>query len=227
METATPFFRRPLVAFALGIGLPAFCVLNAIANGFSSGLPVPGGLVIASYGVMGLSVLALCGWLAFGRYPSVACGVLRAGFAFALLLGIAILPLSLIFLLAVIGILGFAPFLTAATFWSCAKGARAVAGPQFKARRAWLAFVLVFALPIAAQAFVSIVSARAIQQLVDGPSEEANLVLSRLGPLFRTDELVYAYLSARRFSETEERLAGTYRALTGRDVVLRVQALAD
>ena len=227
---AAAFFRHPAAAVVLGIVLPLMCLaFDPVVFRAGFGEPILGAYKIAGYALMALSILALAAWLSMRRLPSIFCGFLLAGCVFALVLGIVMLPTTLPGLLFVIGILGFAPFLTAATFWYCAMDARDAAGDRFEPGLAACAFLILVALPICAQAQVSHVTEHSVEMLIDGQdqsAERATRRLEMLGPLFDADVLVW------RYDETDseparERLASAYTRLTGGDIQDRLRILLD
>jgi len=116
---------RGQVAFdvALGIIMPILCLIfdpmvfrnqAALDHGFHKPFEVFGDTSIA------LGIVALSLWLLLSRYLNRAsaflAGIFFYGAFFALLLGILILPLSVIGLLGLIGVLGFTPFFTSFVF---------------------------------------------------------------------------------------------------------------
>ena len=74
-------------------------------------------LGVFAYLAIGSGVVLLLGWLAvyrdLARWSGLLAGLFQAGFVFALVLGLVMLPLSVPGLIVVIGALGFLPFLTA------------------------------------------------------------------------------------------------------------------
>ncbi|MBV9927654.1 MAG: hypothetical protein JOZ96_21730 [Acidobacteria bacterium] len=108
--------RRFDVTF--GVILPVLCfVFDPFV--FSGRGEYGGGLYpqcqLYVYTLSALEMVALCAWLLFaaGRRPAALAGVLFAGALFSFVVGLAILPFSLLGLLFIIGVLGFVPFLTA------------------------------------------------------------------------------------------------------------------
>lgn len=227
---AATIFRNPFVAVAVGIVLPLLCLAyDPIVFRASFGKPILGSFIISGYGFIALSALALGAWLPLRRFPSIFCGFLFAGCLFALAVGIVLLPISVIGLLIVIGILGFSPFLTAATFWHCAKHARELAGNKFQPGLAALAFAVLVALPISAQAFAFHIRDQSLAVLVDGTDETSQRAVRRLkmlGPIFDADTLVSRYVETDS-QPARERIASAYHELTGRDVEDRLERLLD
>lgn len=227
---AASFFCNPVVAVAVGIILPSICVVfDPIVFRTSVGDPILGSYRIVGYGFITLSMLALGVWLLFRRFPSLFCGFLAAGCLFALVLGIVLLPISVIGLFAIIGILGFSPFLTAATFWYCAKHARQLAGSRFNPALAILAFALLIALPLTTQAGVSRIVNQSLTLLVEDPdasTDQAVRRLQMLGPLLDPDILVWRYEETRS-EAARERIARAYHQLTGGDIKVRLRRLLD
>ena len=110
----TPAQRKFDVAF--GVAMPLVCfVCDPIV--FKGGVVDDRGLYqqhqLYAYTISALEMVALCAWLSWaGRRPAALAGMLFAGAVFALLVGLSILPYSLLGLPFIVGVLGFVPFLT-------------------------------------------------------------------------------------------------------------------
>lgn len=229
---ATRFFRNSGVATAFGIILPLMCIrydpIVFSANFFPTG-PILGSYKIVGYGSIGLSMIALTFWLPLRRFPSVFCGFLAAGCLFASVLGIVLLPISLLGLMLIIGILGFLPFITATTFWHCAAHARELAGNQFKPALAVAAFLLFLAIPLTTQACVWHITEQSLTILVHGPEKSTEQAVSRLkmlGRLIDSDLLVTRY-GETRSENGRKRIANAYTELTDGDIEDRLERLLD
>jgi hypothetical protein len=127
---ARPFWQRQFgpepsrwqVAFdlAAGILLPLVCLAAdpIVFRGDSFMPPLLGHRALLCYAAIGTSLLALALWLLCRRPAALLAGFLLAGALFALLLGVFLLPFSMIGLFANgLGALGLSPFLTAFVFW--------------------------------------------------------------------------------------------------------------
>ena len=223
-------FRHPIVAILLGIVVPLLCLwIDPIIFDASIGQPpLAGSYTHVCLGYMSLAMFSLAAWLISHRLPSVFTGLLFGGWAFSLLLGLALLPLSIIGLLLLIGILGLSPFLTAATFWHCAKQAREVAGARFNRVVAVFALLLYVTVPPVADAGIRRLTTSWIVEITTGSDQSAAQATGRLkllGPLFDTDVLVQEFNGA--FSTpARERLAKVYLDLTG-DTIEKRRAVLD
>lgn len=141
-----------------GIVMPAVCFyFDPIV--FRSGFEYGGGLYPRwqpyAYTISALEMLALGAYLFAARRgescPAALVGMLTAGGAFALVVGLSILPYSvvgLIFLL--VGALGFVPFVTAFVFLRNAWRASAPLGRADEPAKAAAAFALGFVLALTA-----------------------------------------------------------------------------
>ena len=227
---AATLFRNPVTAVALGIVLPLICIaFDPIVFRTTFGQPILGSYKVSGYGFMALSMLVLAAWLSVRRLPSLFCGFLFGGCVFAVVLGVALLPMSVIGLFAIIGILGFSPFLTAATFWYSAKNARDVAGDRFKPALAAFAFFIFIALPIGTQAYALHTTEQAIDMLVVGSEQSAERAirhLEMLGLALDADVLVWRY-DQTDSEMARDRLASAYTELTGNNIQERLDRLLD
>jgi hypothetical protein len=155
-EQATPKQRRFDVAF--GFVLPALCFVFdplVFREWFSD---EPGFLLgrwqFYAYTVSALEMVALAAWLSGaggrGRPPAALGGVLLAGGVFSLVVGVLILPFSLVgILFFFVGVLGFTPLLTAVVYlrngWRAANPGRSGDDMSWRDAAAF-AFGFVFAL---------------------------------------------------------------------------------
>ena len=214
-------FRDPIFAVLLGIVLPILCLFfDPIIFRTDFDQPMLGECRALAYDYVFVSMLSLAVWIFTRRFPTVLCGVLYGGFACATLLGVVILPVSVIGLLFIIGIFGFSPFLTAAVFWSCARQAREVAGSHFKPALAVTALGLFFLLPLATRASLTHYTQASLTKLVEGSDETAAQTtrqLKLLWPLIDSDILVQRYVQTDSVA-SRLRIAQAYRELTGNDL---------
>ncbi|MET0646919.1 MAG: hypothetical protein ABW208_09890 [Pyrinomonadaceae bacterium] len=243
-DAPTPTQRRFDVLF--GVVMPVLCFyFDPIV--FKGGLVDGGGLYrphqLYAYTISAVEMVALCTLLfATGRArsrPAALAGMLLAGAAFSLAVGLAILPFSvigLVFFLA--GLLGFVPFLTAFVYlrngWRAA-GAAGRAGVGSPAR-VGLALVCGFVFALGAPAFVqmsvksevaaALADARAGRELSQGRLRTVRMATVATGPA-AYDELVWEY-HEERHAERRGRLAKAYAEITvGGDIEQRLQLLLD
>ncbi|MDB5338895.1 MAG: hypothetical protein JWN70_4514 [Planctomycetaceae bacterium] len=252
-------FREPFIAVLLGIILPLAC-LACDPIIFSRGVtqPILGPYRMLCYKYIAISMLSLIAWLISRQWPSLFTGLLLGGCVFAMLLGMVILPISFVGLMVFIGIFGFSPFLTAATFWHCAMHARERAGSGFRRGVAVTAFSLFLAVPPSTQAAVCYLTDNLLTEMTTGSDQTAEQAIGRLKllePLLDTDQLVWQYrrtesvLAREQLAQAHrlqllgplldkdqllwgqrrtgsvlarERLAHAYKALTGKNIELRM-----
>jgi hypothetical protein len=184
-----------------------------------------------AYSASALEMATLACWLfVIRRYPAwsrPAGGVMAAGALFALAVGVAILPLSVIGLLFVgVGALGFIPFLTALVYFRNARRALRLnrAGePVRGGATAAFAFGVALALcmPAAAQRCARLVVRRASAEAVAG---------GELSPGRQRVVRALAFLSGETFDDLvaehnwetdagrKSQLAEAYWEVTGRDI---------
>lgn len=138
-----------------GIALPLFClVLDPVI--FQGGAPVDpllGDYALFAYLVVFTEIVLLALALHVGLQFSanagaVVGGALIAGAAFSFVLGVVMLPLTLMGMLVIIGFLGLSPFLT--TFIYFRNGVRCLKAGRHPSRRALIAVTFLGALVIVA-----------------------------------------------------------------------------
>ena len=156
--------RRFDVAF--GLVLPVLCfVFDPIVfrEWFSDAPGLLGRWQFYAYTISALEMVALAAWLfkanGGGRPPAALGGMLLAGGFFSLLVGVVLLPFSLLGLILFVGVFGFTPFFTAVVYlrngWRAANPGRSGDGLRAGAAAAFaLGFVLALGAPALAKLYV-------------------------------------------------------------------------
>lgn len=244
-KSKTSFWRRqfePTVSqeqtffdVFFGIGLPAFCLVMdpVVFRETFLGRPSFSTIAIWGYTAIGLEFGALIIWLWLKRPSAFLAGLLCGGALFAAVLGVMLLPLSLIGLLIGIGILGFAPFLTAFVYCRNAWRAHPTA---LGSRSAILSSAVMIAgllialgLPVVTQMHVNNQISRGIELLLsrDAAKEHEGVeILSRYGWMSNLDSLVRAF-DAEEDQAQMAKIASWYEQLTGNKVEWMSRILND
>jgi hypothetical protein len=219
---------------AFGIALPVLCLaFDPIVFRASTGGPLLGRQAVAAGVAIGLGMLSLSTWLLIRWPPALFAGLLVGGATFAALLGLVLLPFSLIGLFILIGVLGFSPFLTAFVFWrNAVRAYRRACAHGAEARSLALAAVGVAVAcvgPLAAGWYVTREMSRATDMVVSPDPAQATQGLAQLRRfrgLGSFDRLVLAY-EAEKEAGRRERLAASYKELTGEEIEHRLATLRD
>jgi hypothetical protein len=228
---------RLACAIAFGVVLPVVClaldpVVFRSSNALLSpiGSPVLGAYRVVGYSAAAIGMASLLIWLVLQRSAGLMTGLLAGGAAFALGLGVVLLPFTLIGLFVVVGALGLVPFGTA---WVFARQAQAAwrAAAAYRAATAWAAagFVVACGLPWMLQALTweAVRSATELAASNDpGEAERGVEQFSRLWFATDADDLAWAFARERN-SDRRQRLADAYRRVTGGDVERRLAILRD
>lgn len=248
-ERAETFWRRQfsekptraqtVFDVCVGILLPVACLALdpfVFRSGWGGG-PLLGPLRLFAYAFIALEIAALAAWLALGARALVWTGplggVLKAGALFSLLVGVVLLPFSVIGLVVLIGALGFSPFLAALVYWRNARRARLASAAFLTAgqsrRLSLAAGLMALALPALAQLEVSRLVARSVPVIAGADASRASsaaLTLKIVGWFADADldGLVRAY-SNETDPARKVRLARTYCDLTGHDIEHRLTVL--
>lgn len=228
---------RPQRIFDLiaGVLLPIACLVAdpIVFKGGGFGGPLLRPLALFAYLFIGIEIGALLLWLRSRLAPAFSAGVLLTGGLVSLLLGIVLIPFSLLGLLVAIGALGFSPLVASFAYWRHGLRALAAARERGPARR-WLAsaglgVLLAVSIPALAQWSVSREVTRGVAAIVAGEAEGARSASRRLrwlSPVADIDRLVAAYVR-----ETDplrrERLADAYVRITGTGIEQRMAILND
>lgn len=206
-----------------------------------------------AYMVSAVEISLLIVWLTWGRLlrprTRLVGGVLAAGALFSGLIGVLILPFTLLGLLLIIGFFGFVPFLTALVYLRNAKSAFQLAGndpdkppatlaatPHWNVGRRWIGSTIAgCALALGLPAGLNIIAASfvtsAMNAVLYADSQRANLAIEEINYLQffampHLDDIVSAYAAERDPSRKEE-LKRRYVKLTGRDIDERLRIMLD
>jgi hypothetical protein len=225
----------------VGMILPVLCLVFdpiVFRRGFGGG-PVLGDYQFFAYGLIAIEVVTLGVWLALGKRAGEWCGVMGGamfgGAFFSVVIGILLLPFSVIGLALGIGMLGFTPFVTAFIYWRNARRALRVAGAGMSRAAICLTLALGMGVPFAAPAFaywrINRMIERSLLEAVGDDEARADNAARRLSYLsqFVTsefDEMVWAY-GRETDPARKERLARTYRKITGGSIESRLYVLND
>jgi hypothetical protein len=218
----------------IGILLPIGCVvLDPTVFRSSVDPPILGRYRLAAYAIIGVSTLSLAAWIGLRRASALFAGVLAGGALFAALLGLVLLPFSIVGMLFVIGILGFAPFATAFVFSRNAIRAYAQARRGQSGIRlvlpALLGLAITLGCPCTLQALVDARSATAKNLVLSKDPqrvEEAIAILRPWRSLVDIDWLVDAY-DEERDPAQRQRLANAYERITGLSIEEARRAFRD
>lgn len=205
------------------------------------------------YLVSGIEILLLSVWLVWGRHlqpaTRIAGGVLMSGAIVSGVIGLVLLPFSLLGLSLGIGALGFIPFLTALVYLRNAKSAfqsarsSKLSGLSTQALElrsldgtGWvgatlIGFVLILGPPAALSITASMFVSQAMGAVISADTRQADLAIDEIQYLQffaqpEIDRLVLAYEEAKEPSLKEE-LKRRYLKLTGNDIEERQRILAD
>lgn len=186
---------------------------------------------VRTFGYVGiaLGVAALAFDLCSRKRRAFIAGFLGACCVASAIVGVAILPLSLLGLLILIGVLGFSPFLTAFVF-----GRRSLKNFEespIGRRRTWatLGFAAFFCIAVGAQAITSHLYHAALNHVLTGNAQQtatAVKTLKRLMQLIDSDQLIFAWKRTTDPNE-KQRLETAYEQVTGQNLAGRAERLVD
>jgi hypothetical protein len=237
---ATPTEPQRTFDVVFGLLAPLLCFYfdPIVFQGSFFGEPLYGDFQMFAYLVTAIEVSVLALWLFGPRVRVIGAllgGVLIAGSVFSTVVGIAILPFSVLGLMAVLGVLGFIPFFTA--FVYLRNGLRALwSDVDYEVNRSWLTqmaigLVLALGLPAFAGIQVSRTLTKSIDAIIYGEPSQAEVAVNHLKwlpfvPQQKLDQIVNSYRN-----DTDEnrksRLKKCYREITGEDIDGRVVIVND
>ena len=184
-----------------------------------------------------LSIFTLVVWLiSRGRGDSlnaIIAGILFSGAFFSALIGVLILPLTLVGLLFLIGVLGFIPFLTALVYLRNGIRAFKAAKPLLAPPLLTVLFLLGAFLVIGSSTLLHWQTNRLVtdsmNDLLTGDVRRAEFATQKLryfGWAIDLDRVVLTY-SRERDQAKKDALAKAYRDITGEDISDRLMVLMD
>lgn len=225
-----------------GLVVPIVCLV-ADPVVFKS-FPLFGPAILENYQLLAYVVCTVemgffLAWHTFGvrmnALSPLFAGVFLFGACFSLLVGLLMLPLTVMALLVVIGVLGFVPFFSAFVYLRngiCAMKAQANDLPlASRITTATFSGVLVISSLVLASVFVENSISASVDTVIYGNRVEAEAAINRLKwfrfiPLKHYNRLAVAY--GREWDvEKKAILSRGYRELTGEDIDLRQRMLSD
>jgi hypothetical protein len=218
---------------AFGLALPVACfALEFVllpALGWLPGLVFFHRFRLFGYGVVAFELATLTAWLVLGprlgRWGAMVAGVLLAGSLFAGVLGLVLLPFAIPGVLALgIGLLGFVPLFTSHVYYRnglrAFRQAESHLGHRALIEALLWGAILVYGIPGLIQARLSLTTRAALREVIDGDGPTARAAVERLRPYWWVADFDPLRRACNREQDRGrwERLAQSYRDLTGRDV---------
>lgn len=233
--------RQKIFDAFVGIVLPVLCLYfdPLVFREGIAGEPLLGRYRFFAYAVVAIEIAVLALWLAWGErikeWGGMLGGAMLAGALFSFVVGVAILPFSVIGLMFLIGVLGFSPFLCAFVYLRNAMRALKISSSYLGASRRAAALALGAAVSIGAPAYAHLrierAVTRALPELMSG--DDARMATAARNLRFASwlgatdfDALVRAY-EGETDTVRKERLARAYRTLTGHEIDARLDVLND
>ena len=219
---------------SFGMLVPLVC-LHLDPTVFRSGGAGDTGLLvpfrILGYAEIAFSMVALAYFLFRRRASALLSGILLGSATFSVFLGVAILPLTMIGLVVLIGILGFAPFVTGFVYtrnaWRCRQPSSAQNSRLRSRLAAGLGLILILGIPAGLQATASHLVNGALARLENGSDQEFEPALHTLRcTAYDSDRLAFAYQETKD-EKRRARLARAFHELTGQSVEARLAQLSD
>jgi hypothetical protein len=239
-----PTVTRAQIIFDLMFGVigPILCFVfdPIIFRSWIGGPPFAADYRIFVYLFSGLQITLLCFWLLTGPgrqlWNRLIGGMLLCGGLFCLTVGLALIPLSLIGLLAYgIGVFGFTPFLTALVYLrNSIRALRAGKdGPERfgKVLVPASGILVVAGLPLLLSIQIHLMVSRAVTEILEGDPQHASFAAHRLVPLqyfagTELDQIVNAYATSSD-EKRKELLKSCYQEITGDSIENRRAILND
>jgi len=243
---ALGFWRRqfhlpattPQLAFDLLLGIiaPVACLIEDPGVFHRSGLP--GTTLLSHYWLfayleIGMSIAALAYYLLARRASAFLAGILFAGAAFAIAVGVIMFPLTLVAVFMLIGILGLTPFFTALAFLRNASRCWVRSGTRTRLSSAIVAAacgaVVTLGLALGIHLETVRIANRALVLLQSGSDVEfaqAVQALKWVKYAVDPDNIVIAYANTKD-DQQRYRLSRAYQAITGERIEDRLARLND
>jgi len=192
--------------FLAGIVVPILCLAFDpyifTGNDWGLGTSILAPFRVFAYLGIGIGTLTLAIWLIFGsrleKWHGFFAGILLFGALFAFILGIVMLPLSLLGIIVGIGVLGFTPFFTGLAFLR--NGYRALKRmdqllPKWDRNvfsiTVFIGLVVIVAIPLFAQWQTSQIVSRDINTIISGDEHEVDKAVLDLRNAFWCTSICY------------------------------------
>lgn len=225
-----------------GILMPVLCFLldpGIIRGNGGAGVinPPLAKYSLLVYGLSALAIPTLGFWLLFQRriktWGGLIAGVLLVAAACSFVIGLIILPLSIMALIIVIGLLGFTPLVT--SFVYIRNTVRAFHRAEVYMTRTRVmgsllsAALLVILVPVTAHWTVSQIATSSIQEILRNDPASIDGAVNRIKYLKWCVNLDPVMLAYEREGDPirKERLARAYNQITGEDIEHRLRILRD
>ena len=225
-NSLSEFFKDPISLILCGVFLPLTClvlfpvIIPSDLFGPHQKAFFPGNVRTFAYVMIIASTLTSVIWVSFCSFPSVCAGIMFAASLFALAVGTCLLPLSIIGLLFGIGILGFSPFVVAFVFCWHARIAYQTSTRRYRLIVTLFSFMMMFAVPYAAQTYVNHVYQRYLSVLHSSDETLIRMTSRKicfLGPLLDTNVMITEYQNTSD-EQYQKNLGYAYHELTGEDL---------
>jgi hypothetical protein len=187
----------------------------------------------------GLEIMMLSFWLlaraGFQFWNDLVGTGLYLGGVFCLIVGVVLLPFSLMGLMLGVGIFGFTPFLTGIVYLR--NGLRALRSPRTDssiftvAVTCLLGSVVVIGAPLLSGFVIHQAVDSSVEEIVNGDARQASAAAHRIWPLRYfvgdvSNKIVTAYEQAADPAR-KELLKNCYQEITGEDIELRIRVMRD
>jgi len=236
-DTAT----RPQLVFDVifGIVMPVICFYfdpGIIRSHYRwDGYLSLGQHAITIYMFSGFAILGLMFWMGLrkqaNRYAPLIGGLFVSAATFSFLLGVLMLPASLIGLIIIIGALGFTPFATGLVFLR--NGVRAInqtrssSTGRIQVKMIATAALLAFCVPLVTSWQLGRAADRAVNQIVLSDHSDSALSTARHLRWFADANPIMSAYANEKDAKRRDRLARAYREITGEDINQRLMILND
>ncbi len=223
--------KQKIFDWIFGVGLPVICfVFDPIVfknNGV--GNAILGNLKPFAYLLSFISVLAMSAWLIWGAKLKVFgvffAGAFAVGGMISLIVGIVLVPFSLIGLIFLVGILGFTPLFSAIVFLRNAIRAYHAAKPFIEKPILIYSVVLSAIFSLMLPAVVNLEIKRSFENIKNGDVQTVRAEAKKLkyvAPLVNFEGLALLYFSSssseEQRSEKMKEIAEFYEEMTGKDI---------
>jgi hypothetical protein len=224
-----PTSSRRTFDWAFGVIMPVVCfVLDPLIFNSRLESSLLGRFRPFAYILSYVSIMAMIGWLLFGKrlkwLNAFLAGLFGIGAVISFALGLLLLPFSVMGLMLLIGVLGFTPFFSGAVYLRNAFWAFRAALPFLEKRLVISSFLLAAVFSVTVPWTVNMHIKRELDRIQSGNAEEIGAAASRLRyvwPLVDAEPLASQYYrgsEAERRSDRVRALAAAYEELSGKDI---------
>jgi hypothetical protein len=221
-----------------GVFLPAICFFfdPAIFKGNAFGSALLGNYKPFAYILCYFSLFAMSAWLGIGEkskwVSAIFGGLFLLGGIISFIIGVILIPFSLLGLIIIVGILGFTPLLTSIVYLRNSIRAFQSAELILESKKLIGLYVGTAVLSLIIPLAINFQVEKSLKQMINGNAQDVYSnarTLKFFAPIVNFNKLELYYFSNRNSQNLEklQAIVDVYKTLTGEDIETKTRVLMD